>query len=98
MFILDSLFVSGLRFVLDKVAVAADADQDDDTRLRESLHEAQVRLETGAITEREYVAIERQILDEVNAVRRRRHGDGPSAVGAYKVTGADVRVLDGDED
>ena len=37
MFILDSLFIGGLRFVLDKVVAAADAELQDDSALREEL-------------------------------------------------------------
>ena len=36
-FLLDSLLIGGLRFVLDKVAKAADAEMDDEARLRENL-------------------------------------------------------------
>ncbi len=93
MFLLDSLLVNGLRFVLDKVALAAETEQDDDATLRESLLEAQTRLEAGTIDERAYAEIERGVFDRLNAIRRRR-GDQAAAVGAYRVTGADVRVLD----
>ena len=49
MFILDSLLIGSLRFVLDKVVQAAEAEAQDDSALREQLLEAQMRLELGKI-------------------------------------------------
>jgi hypothetical protein len=92
-FILDSLLVNGLKFVLDKVALAADTERDDDTALREELLQAQTRLEAGELGEAEYAAIERDVFAELNAIRRRRP-DGAPVAGAYKVTGADVEIRD----
>ena len=42
-FILDSLMISGLRWVLDTVTSAADAEMNDDTALREQLMDAAMR-------------------------------------------------------
>jgi hypothetical protein len=56
LFILDSLLIGSLRFVLDKVATAAEAELHDDTALRERLLEAQMQLELGEISEDEVVA------------------------------------------
>ena len=44
MFILDSLLIGSLRFVLDKIVQAAEAEMQDDTALREQLLEVQMRL------------------------------------------------------
>jgi hypothetical protein len=44
-FILDSLLIGGLRFVLEKVSRAAEAELNDETVLREQLLEAQMRFE-----------------------------------------------------
>ena len=62
MFILDSLLIGSLRFVLDKVVAAAEAEAQDDSALREQLLEAQMRLELGEITDEEFAAIERDVL------------------------------------
>ena len=51
MFILDSLLVGGIRFVLEKVVAAAEAEMQDDAALREQLLEAQMRLELGEISD-----------------------------------------------
>src|SRR4030095_3432322 len=65
MFILDSLLIGSLRFVLDKIVAAAEAELDDDTALREQLLEAQMRLELGEITDDEFAGIERDILARI---------------------------------
>jgi hypothetical protein len=97
-FVLDSLLVNGLRFVLDKEALAAAAEEDDEAGLRESLLEAQMRLEAGEIAEAEYGRLERDVLERLSDLRRRRSGGAPEALGSYRVTGAEVRVRDeGDE-
>ena len=67
MFILDSLLIGGLRFVLDKIAVAADAEQDAEPALRQRLLEAQMQLELGEISEREFAEIERDIFARLRA-------------------------------
>jgi hypothetical protein len=53
MFILDSLFVGGLRFVLEKVAEVADRELLDPERWRGMLLEAQLACENGEITAEE---------------------------------------------
>jgi hypothetical protein len=90
-FILDSLLIDGLGFVFDKIRVAADAERDDDSHLREALAEGQARLEAGELSESEYAELERDILSRLAAIRRRRTGavDGPIEA---RVTGADVEI------
>ena len=51
MLIIDSLIVSGVRFVLDKIVAAVDTELNDDTALRERLLDAQMRLELGELTQ-----------------------------------------------
>ena len=53
MFLLDSLLIDGLGWVFDKVRVVAESEMDDESGLRESLLEAQTRLESGEISEAE---------------------------------------------
>ena len=95
MFILDSLLIDGLGFVFDKIRVAADAEQDDDSRLREALLDGQARLEAGELSEEEYAGLERDILERLGAVRRRRQGGG--TVIDSRVTGADVQITIDDD-
>jgi gas vesicle protein GvpG len=94
-FILDSLLIDGLGFVFDKIRVAAEAEQDDDSHLREALLEGQARLESGELSEDEYAALERDILERLGESRRRRQGGG-EAIGS-RVTGVDVQFT-GDDD
>lgn len=97
MFILDSLLIDGLGFVFDKIRVAAEAEQDDDdSHLREVLLDGQARLEAGELSEDEYVALERDVLERLGASRRRRQGGG--TVIDSRVTGADVQITVDDDD
>ena len=74
MFILDSLLIGGLRFVLDKVAAAAEAEMNDDSALRDQLLEAQMQLELGEISDEEFAAIERDILTRLREIKDQQPG------------------------
>ena len=92
MFILDSLLIGSLRFVLDKVVQAAEAEMHDDSALREQLLEAQMRLELGEITEDEFVEIERDVLA---AIRKIKQGQlGPVSMSQDKITGVEIESFD----
>ncbi|PWU24400.1 MAG: hypothetical protein C5B48_06550 [Candidatus Rokuibacteriota bacterium] len=100
MLIIDSLLLGGLRFVLDKIAAAAEAELDNETTLREELLAAQMRFELGEISEDEFASLERALLDAIRDVRARRRSGEESTAG-LTVTGieADVRMgHDGEED
>ena len=94
MFILDSLLVGSLQFVLDKVLVAAEAESQDDSALREQLLEAQMQLELGEITEAEFVEIERDVLNRIREIK----GNQQSAImllsDDVRVTGIEATVAD----
>ena len=62
MFILDSLFVGGLRFVIEKIADVADREMNDPERWRGMLLEAQLAYENGEITAEDMALRERVIL------------------------------------
>ncbi len=47
MLIIDSLIISGVRFVLDKVVAAVETEMNDDSVLRERLLAAQMQVELG---------------------------------------------------
>ena len=74
MFILDSLLIGSIRFVLGKVVAAAEAEMQDDTALREQLLEAQMRLELGEITEDEFAEIERDVLRAIREIKGTAQG------------------------
>ncbi len=92
MLIVDRLLVSGIKFVLGKVAAAVDAELNDDSRLREELLAAQMRLELGEITEQEFASFEADILARLREIRERQvGGEGqPASPGEYKVTGVEA--------
>jgi hypothetical protein len=82
MFILDSLFLSGFRWVLDTVATAADAELNDDSALREQLLTAEMRREMGEIDDEEFARIEGDLLVRIREIKERRDGgSGPIAFG-----------------
>ena len=84
MFILDSLLIGSLRFVLDKIVAAAEAEAGDDGALRERLLEAEMRLELGEITADEFAAIERDVLARMREIK--------GSQGVLSVTSPDVKI------
>ena len=98
MLIIDSLIISGVRFVLDKVAAAVDTELNDDTVLRERLLEAQMRVELGEMSQAEFDDLEADILQRIREIKERQRG-GESAVISpkdMKVTGIEAS-FEGDE-
>ena len=96
MFILDSLLIGSLRFVLDKVVAAAEAEANDDSALRDRLLEAQMQLELGEITDEEFAVIERDVLHAIREIKGR--AQGPISMSPDdKITGVDIESFDSDE-
>ena len=93
MFILDSLLIGSLRFVLDKVVAAAEAEMNDDSALRERLLEAQMRLELGEITDREFADIERDLLAAIREIKRPQQG-ALTMSPTDKIAGVDIESFD----
>jgi hypothetical protein len=96
MFILDSLLVGSLRFVLDKIVTAAEAESENDSSLRERLLEAQMQLELGEISEEEFAGIERDVLARMREIKG-------SKAGAFtvspedKITGVEVESFESED-
>jgi hypothetical protein len=96
--IIDSLIISGVRFVLDKVAAAVETEMNDDSVLRERLLDAQMRVELGEMSQEEFDAFEVEILARIREIKERQRG-GESAVISpkdMKVTGIEAS-FEGDE-
>ena len=93
MFILDSLLIGGLRFVLDKVAAAAEAEMNDDTVLRDQLLEAQMRLELGEITADQFEEIERNVLAAIREIKRPQQG-ALTMSSKDSITGVDIESFE----
>lgn len=100
MFLLDSLFMSGMRFVFDKIAAVADAEAFDETLIHDRLLRAQLELEAGEITDDEFAAVEAEVFERLRQIRAVREGE-PSLTdsgesGDYTVTGVEA-TFEGDE-
>ena len=92
MFILDSLLIGSLRFVLDKVVAAAEAEMQDDTALREQLLEAQMQLELGEITDDEFSEIERDVLARIREIKA---GQGAISMSpSDKISGVEIEAYE----
>ena len=92
MFILDSLLVGSLRFVLDKIVSAAEAESENDSTLREQLLEAQMQLELGEISEAEFAEIERDVLARIREIKASRPGAFTLSP-EDKITGVEVETF-----
>jgi hypothetical protein len=69
MFLIDSLLIDGLKFVLDKLVQVVDAELNDDTVLRERLLDAQMKLELGELSMEEFSEIERDVFARLRELR-----------------------------
>lgn len=74
MFLIDSLVIGGLRFVLDKLAVAADQELDSVDNLQQALLEAQMQLEEGVITDEAFAETERTLLARMRELKQTNVG------------------------
>jgi hypothetical protein len=76
---------SFLSWVLRTVQTAAEAEMNDDTALRELLLEAEMRRETGEISDEEFREIETDVLARIREIKTRREGTGPLSTGATPI-------------
>ena len=96
MFILDSLLIGSIRFVLDKVIAAAETEAQDDSALRDQLLEAQMRLELGEISDQEFAEIEGDILMAIRQIKGRQQG--PISMSPDdKITGVEIQSFEESE-
>lgn len=78
MFLLDSAVVSGLRWTLETLATAAQAERDDDSGLRAELIEVEMRAEAGEITPEERARLEADLVARIHEIKQRRgEASGP---------------------
>jgi gas vesicle protein GvpG len=85
-FVLDSLFVGGLRFVLEKIADVANRELRDPERWRAMLLEAQLTFENGEIDAEELAVREREVLARLRELH-------PETTGAV-LTSDDLESVD----
>jgi hypothetical protein len=74
MFLLDSLLVGGLRFVLDKVVAVAEQELDSVESLNRALVDAQLQLEEGTITDEEFAQTEGSVMARLRELKRAEPG------------------------
>jgi hypothetical protein len=96
--IIDSLIISGVRFVLDKVAAAVESELNDDSVLRERLLDAQMRVELGEMSQAEFDQLEADIVERIREIKERQRGGESAAISPkdMKVTGIEA-TFEGDE-
>lgn len=74
MLIVDSLIISGVKFVLTRLAEAVETEMYDESHLRDELLAAQMKLELGEIDDEEFAAIEEQVLAGLREIAERKRG------------------------
>ena len=97
MLIVDRLLVGGIKFVLGKIAAAAEAELDNDEAVREELLALQMKLELGEIDEAEYAEVEKVLLERLRDIQARRRGDADRAAAGGKVTVEGIEILDDEQ-
>ena len=99
MFLLDALFISGMKFVFDKIAAVADAEAFDESVLHDRLLQAQLQLEAGEITDEDFSDIEAEVFERLRVIRAQREGTpsmSDAGSGDYTITGVEA-TFGGDE-
>lgn len=94
MFLLDSLLISGIQFVLDKVANIADQELNDPETQRERLLEAQLKLESGEIDEAQFAEIEADVFDRIREIKARTQPQEAIVDDEHRIAGVDITVDD----
>jgi len=77
--IVDSLIISGVKFVLTRLVEAVQAEMYDEGALREELLAATMKLELGEIDEEEYAQIEEAVLAGLREIGERKRGAAAEA-------------------
>jgi hypothetical protein len=94
MFLLDSLLIGGIRFVLDKVSTIAEQEINDPERQRERLLEAQLKLENGEIDAAEFAAIEADVFERIREIKARTQAEDTVVDDEHRIAGVEISVAD----
>ena len=94
MFLLDSLLINGISLVLDKVATIADGELNDPERQRERLLEAQLKLESGEISEQDFAAVESDVFERIREIKARTQPQDVIVDDQHRVAGVEITVDD----
>ena len=98
MLLIDDLLLGGLRFVLDKLATVVDQELNDESRLHQTLMEAQMRFEMGEIDAEEFANVERTVIDRLREIRAEREAGAPALtdenvrISSVEISGPDADV------
>jgi hypothetical protein len=98
MLLIDDLLFGGLSFVLDKLATVVDQEMNDESRLHQTLMEAQMRFEMGEISAEEFAGTERTVIDRLREIRADRDADTPALtdegvrLSSVEISGPDSEV------
>jgi hypothetical protein len=99
MLLIDDLLFGGLSFVLDKLATVVDQEMNDESRLHQTLMEAQMRFEMGEITAEEFAGIERTVIDRLREIRAEREADAPALTDeGIRISSVEISGPDSDVD
>ena len=94
MFLLDSLLVNGIQFVLDKIATVADNELNDPQHQQERLLEAQLKLESGEIDDKTFAAIEADVFARIREIKARTQPQESIVDEEHRVAGVEITVDD----
>ena len=94
MFLLDTLLINGIQFVLDKVATIADEELNSPDRQRERLLEAQMKLESGEIDEAQFAEIEADVFTRLREIKARTQPQDTIVDEEHRVAGVEIAVDD----
>lgn len=78
MFLLDDLFlapVKAVRWAAEKLRDVADKELYDPKKVREELMTLQAKADMGEISEDEYKVREKELLERMEAIRKREEGE-----------------------
>src|SRR3954470_24663569 len=94
MFLLDSLLIGGIRFVLDKVSTIAEQEINDPERQRERLLEAQLKLESGETDAAEFAVIEADVFERIREIKARTQAEDTVVDDEHRIAGVEISVAD----
>ncbi len=94
MFLLDSLLISGIQFVLDKVANIAETEVNDPEHQRERLLEAQMKLESGEIDDAEFAEIEADVFERIREIKARTQPQEAIVDDDHRIASVEITVDD----
>jgi len=94
MFLLDSLLISGIQFVLDKVSTIAETEMHDPEHQRERLLEAQLKLESGEIDAAEFAGIEADVFERIREIKARTQPQDAIVDDDHRIASVEITVDD----